>query len=203
MAFVEIDGSLYNGGMVRPASLYLSYEDFLDTERTSDLKHEWLDGVVYAMAGGSIEHARLAANMTAALKQALVTCEVFSSDVMLFVRATKLSTYADVAVVCGAVESQKVERDGRTLGEALLNPTVIVEVLSDSTEDYDRGEKFHHYMMIPSLQNYVLISQDEAKIEVFRRPERGRWDHGVTRAGETLVIAGRTIRVDDVYRRAG
>ncbi|HEX3763869.1 MAG TPA: Uma2 family endonuclease [Kofleriaceae bacterium] len=187
--------------MVRPAASYVSYEDFLDAERTGDLKHEWLDGVVYAMAGGTVEHARLAANLTAALKQTLTSCEVFSSDVMLFVRATRLSTYADV--VCGAVDSQKVERDGRILGEALLNPTVIVEVLSDSTEDYDRGEKFHHYMMIPSLQNYVLVSQDEAKIEVFRRPERGRWEHAVARAGETLVIAGRTIRVDDVYRRAG
>lgn len=189
--------------MVRPAALYVSYEDFLDAERKSDLKHEWLDGIVYATAGGTIEHARLAANMTAALKQALTTCEVFSSDVMLFVRATKLSTYVDVAVVCGAIESQKVERDGRVLGEALLNPTVIVEVLSGSTEDYSRGEKFHHYMMIPSLQSYVLVAQDEAKIEVFRRPERGRWDHAVARAGETLVIAGGTIRVDDVYRRAG
>jgi Uma2 family endonuclease len=189
--------------MVRPAALYISYEDFLDTERSSDLKHEWLDGVVYAMAGGTIEHARLAANMTAALKHALATCEVFSSDVLLFVRATRFSTYADVAVVGGAVDAQKVERDGRILGEALLNPTVVVEVLSDSTENYDRGEKFHHYMMIPSLQNYVLVSQDEAKIEVFCRPERGRWEHGVARAGETLVIAGRTIRVDDVYRRAG
>lgn len=105
--------------MVRPAPFYLSYEDFLDAERKSDVKHEWLDGVTCAMAGGSIEHARLAANMIAALRQALASCEVFSSDVMLFVRATRLSTYADVAVVCGAVDSQKVERDGRTLGEAL------------------------------------------------------------------------------------
>ena len=169
----------------------------------SDLKHEWLDGVVYATSGSTVEHARLAANMTAALKRALVTCEVFSSDVMLFVHATKLSSYADVAVVCGEVDSQKVERDGRILGEALLNPTVIVEVLSDSTEGYDRGEKFHHYVMIPSLQNYVLVSEDEAKIEVFRRPARGRWEHGVARAGEKLVIAGRMIRVEDVYRRAG
>jgi len=75
--------------------------------------------------------------------------------------------------------------------------------VSEAEKENDRGEKFHHYMMIPSLQDYVLVSQDEAKIEVFRRPERGRWEHGVARAGETLAIAGRTIRVDDVYRRAG
>lgn len=86
-----------------------------------------------------------------------------------------LSTYADVTVVGGPVESQKVERNGRVLGEALLNPTVIVEVLSDSTAEYDRGEKFAHYMKLPSLKEYVLVSQDRARIEVFHKPERGHW----------------------------
>lgn len=185
--------------MVSPAPRWVSYEDFLEAEQRSDVKHEWLDGVVYAMAGGTVEHSRLAGNIHVALKNALAGCEVFQADVMLFVRASKLSTYADVTVVCGAIDAQKVERDGRLLGEALLNPTVIVEVLS---EDYDRGEKFHHYMMIPSLQEYVLVSQEEPKIEVFRRPERGRWEHVIARAGETLVISGRALRVDDVYRRA-
>lgn len=188
--------------MVHPVSSYVSYEDFLDAERTSDVKHEWLDGVIYAMAGGSLEHSRLASNINSALKAALGHCEVFQSDAMLYVRATKLSTYADVTVVCSAVESQKVERNGRVIGEALLNPTVIVEVLSDSTEEYDRGEKFAHYMTIPSLQEYVIVSQQEPKIEVFRRPERGHWHHSVARVGETLEIAGRSISVDAIYRRA-
>ena len=188
--------------MVDVASSYISYEEFLEAEQRSDTKHEWLDGVIYAMAGGSLEHSRLARNIGAALRVALRSCDVFQSDAMTFVRATQLSTYADVAVVCGPVESQKIERNGRVVGEALLNPTVIVEVLSDSTEDYDRGEKFAHYMRIPSLKEYVLVSQGEARIEVFRRPERGHWVRDEAVAGCTIAIGSGQIHVDDVYRRA-
>ena len=188
--------------MVQAASPHVSYEDFLAAEQQSAVKHEWLDGVLYAMAGGTLEHSRLASNMNTALKTAHATCEVFQSDAMLFVRATQLSTYADVTLVCGPIESQKVERNGRVLGEALLNPTVIVEVLSDSTEDYDRGEKLAHYMRIPSLKEYVLVSQDTPRIEVFRRPERGHWAHETAGAGETLEIFGRSISVDDIYAKA-
>jgi Uma2 family endonuclease len=121
---------------------------------------------------------------------------------MLYVRTSKLSTYADVTIVGGAVESQKIERNGRVLGEALLDPTVLVEVLSDSTEDYDRGEKFAHYMTIPSLKEYVLVAQDEPRLEVLRRPERGHWQHVVARAGDTLEVCGHTLSVDAIYARA-
>lgn len=188
--------------MVQPAQPYVTYEDYLEAERETTTKHEWLDGVVYAMAGGTLEHSRLAMNMTAALKTALSKCEVFQSDAMLFVRATELSTYADGVIVCGGVESQKVERNGRVIGEALVNPTVIVEVLSDSTEEYDRGEKFAHYIRIHSLREYVLVSQDPPRIEVFRRPQRGHWHREQANAGETIQILGASIRVDEVYRRA-
>lgn len=180
----------------------VSYEDFLEAEGRSATRHEWLSGVVYAMAGGSLEHSRLAAALTSLLRAAHPGCEHFQSDAMIFVRATNLSTYADGVVVCGAVKSQKVERDGRVLGEALLNPTVLFEVLSDSTEAYDRGEKFAHYAAIPSLQEYVLVHQSEARIEVFRRPERGHWLREEARGGESVVVHGATLAVDDVYRRA-
>lgn len=185
--------------MVQPASRHLSYEQYLEAEDKGPDKHEWLAGVVYDHAGGTLEHSRLAVNMATALKRADGGCEVFQSGAMLFVRATQLSTRADVSIVCGPVESQKIERNGRTLGEALLNPTVIVEVLSDSTEDYDRGEKFAHYMRIPSLKEYVLVSQDRSKIEVFRRPERGHWSHEQAGPGEKVEVLGRAIAVDDVY----
>jgi Uma2 family endonuclease len=188
--------------MVSPAPRYVTYEEFLEAEQRSETKHEWLDGVVYDMAGGTVEHSRLAGNIHVALKNALGHCEVLQADLMLFIRAAQLSTYADVTVVCGPLDIQKVERNGRILGEALVNPTVIVEVLSDSTEDYDRGEKFLHYTKFPSLKEYVLISQDPPRIEVRRRPERGHWEHVVARAGETIIIGGATISVDDVYRRA-
>lgn len=189
--------------MVSPAPSYVTYEDFLEAEQKSETKHEWLDGVVYAMGGGSLEHSRLAANIGAALRAALSGCDVFQSDAMVFIAAARLSTYADVAIVCGAVEAKRVERNGRVIGEALLNPTVLVEVLSPSTAAYDRGEKFAHYMTLPSLKEYVLVSQDEPEIEVFRRPDgAGHWEHTVSRAGERITIGGREIAVDDVYRRA-
>ncbi len=169
----------------------------------SPTKNEWLDGMVYAMAGGSLEHSRLAMNLTAVLKASFAKCEVFQSDAMIFVRATNLATYSDGVVVCGGVESQKVERNDRIIGEALLNPRVIVEVLSDSTEQYDRGEKFAHYMRIPTLQVYVLVSQDTPRIETFRRPERGHWQREEARTGASIQIGEVAVAVDDVYRRAG
>jgi hypothetical protein len=88
------------------------------------------------------------------------------------------------------VESQKIERNGRVLGEALINPTAIVEVLSDSTEDYDRGEKFAHYIRVPSLKEYVLVAPSIARIEVFRKPERGHWVREEAGAGATVQILG-------------
>lgn len=188
--------------MVHPAPSYVSYEQYLEAEIAGDEKHEWHDGVVYAMAGGSLEHSRLAGNIHAVLKAALGGCEVFQSDAMLFVRARQLSTYADVSVVCGPIESQKVERNGRVIGEALLNPTILVEVLSPSTEEYDRGEKFGHYMTLPSLRDYVLIAQESPRIEVFRRPAQGHWVHVVARSGGHVEIGGKLVAVDDVYRRA-
>ena len=188
--------------MVQAGAAYVTYEEYLGAEQKSATKHEWLDGVIYAMAGGTLEHSRLAGNIHAALKTGHSNCEVFQSDAMIFVRATQLSTYADVTVVCGPIESQKVERNGRVLGEALLNPTAIVEVLSDSTEDYDRGEKFAHYMRIPSLKEYVLVSQDARKIEVFRRPERGHWSHEQAGAGQSIPILGRPCLVDEIYDKA-
>lgn len=187
--------------MIQAAESYVAYEDYLEAEQRSNLKHEWLDGVIYAMAGGTLEHSRLAGNVHAALKSALARCELFQSDAMLYIRATVLSTYADVTIVCGAIEAQKVERNGKILGEALINPTVIVEVLSDSTEEYDRGEKFAHYMSIHSLKEYVLVSQDTPRIEVFRRPKRGHWQRDEARAGETIQILDARIRVDEIYRK--
>ena len=178
---------------------YVSYEDYLEAEQASVLKHEWLDGVVYAMGGGSIEHGRLAANMLAVLKNALAgECVVYSADVAIYIRETRFSTYPDGSVTCGPLE---VHRGEQGIGEALLNPVLIVEVLSDSTEKYDRGEKFAHYMRVPTLREYVLVSQGEPCIDVFRRPKRGHWRHEVARAGDTLGLRGRTIAVDDIYRK--
>lgn len=181
----------------------VSYEDYLAAEETSDIKHEWLDGLVYDMSRGTPEHARLTVNVAAALRTALKgTCAVYSSDAMLFVRETSLSTYADVSATCGSVETHRVVKNGRALGEAITNPTLVVEVLSEATEDYDRGEKFGHYMRIPALKEYVLVSQDEPRVEVFRRPDGGgHWQHEVATAGQTIVLHGCAILVDDIYAK--
>ena len=114
---------------------------------------------------------------------------------MLYIAETKFSTYADAVVVCGSLATFRVAK----LGEAITNPTLLVEVLSESTEKYDRGEKFAHYMNIASLKEYVLVSQEERRIEVFRRPERGHWSFEVAKAGETLNLHGRPISIDAVY----
>lgn len=190
---------------MRPVTeVYVTFEDFVASEQGGETKHEWVDGLVYAMAGGTVEHGRLATKMTATLTAKLAgRCTVYSSDVMLYVRETNLATYPDGSVVCGSVDVQRVVRNGKVIGEAVTNPKVIVEVLSDSTESYDRGEKFAHYMRLPSLEAYVLVSQDQRRIEVFRRPEagRGHWVPEVNGGGDEVSLLDAIVRVDDVYAR--
>jgi Uma2 family endonuclease len=179
----------------------ISYEDYLEAEQQNDIKHEWLDGHVYAMSRGTPEHARLSMNVGAALRTALKgECTVYSSDAMLFARETSLSTYADASVTCGAVETHRVVKNGRALGEAITNPAVIVEVLSEGTQAYDRGEKFAHYLRIPSLEEYVLVSQSEQRVDVLRRPTSGgHWEEEVATAGQSIELHGATIPLDDIY----
>lgn len=185
----------------QPSQAYVSFEDYVLAEQTSDGKHEWLDGVIYALAGGSVEHGRLATKLTAALTARLAgRCTVLSSDVMIYVRPANLATYPDGSVVCGPLDVQRVVRNDKVIGEAITNPSLILEVLSDSTEGYDRGEKFAHYMQLGSLTEYVLVSQAERRIEVFRRPAgRGHWAQVIARAGDTVTLCGQLVRVDEIY----
>jgi len=180
---------------------YVTFEDYVAQEQGNEVKHEWLDGVVYAMAGGTIEHGRLATKVAAALTAKLAgRCTVLSSDVMVYIRETNLATYPDGSVVCGPIDAQQVVRNGKVVGEAITNPTVIVEVLSDSTESYDRGEKFAHCMRLASLKEYVLVSQRDRRIEVLRRPSgRGHWERVVGEAGSTITVQGVTLAVDEIY----
>lgn len=189
--------------MVHPAARpYITLADYFANEPSGDEKHEWFDGAVYAMSRGTPEHARLSARMVRALGNALaVDCEVYSSDMMLYVTEVKLSTYADGSVVCGPLETLIVKRDGKSLGEAVTNPTVIVEVLSSSTERYDREEKFAYYQRLPSLQEYVLVSQSQRRIEVYRRPRNNedRWPCEVGQTGQSITVHGATLEVDAIY----
>lgn len=169
----------------RAKDAYVSYAEYLDIEEKSSTRHEWLDGAVYDTPGGTPTHAGLAAAVITALSQQLAgkRCRVFSGDLRILVLATRLSTYPDVGVVCGKLES---DPESPT---AVTNPTVLVEVHSDSTEAYDRGEKFAHYRRIPSLREYVLLAQTKPSIEVFRKNDAGMWVLAVDAgAGETASL---------------
>ena len=180
-----------------PAQKKMTYAEYLVFEEGSVEKHEFFDGEVFAMAGGTLEHAARAAAFTAALVKALGDrpCRVFSS-VRVRITATGLTTYPDLSVACG-----KAEMDAGD-SHALVNPVLIVEVLSDSSEAYDRGEKAAHYRHIPSLREYVLVSQHRPRIEVYRRNEAGRWELYEYERGASCELAsvGASMSVDDVYR---
>ena len=178
----------------------MSYAEYLERERTSATKHEYLRGEVFAMAGSTLEHGRLAARMTHLIASGIGQrpCEAFSSDAKVRVDETDLSTYPDVTLICGRIERSPTDP------EAAINTVVLVEVLSDSSEAYDRGEKFAHFRRLGSLQEYVLVSQKEPRVEVFRRTTGGRWELGEAGAGERVVLEsiGVEFAVDDVYASA-
>ncbi|MDQ3265771.1 MAG: Uma2 family endonuclease [Myxococcota bacterium] len=182
---------------MRAPSHRYTWDDYLRVEETSSTRHEFFSGEIYAMAGGTVEHAELCVNLTATLRNGLQgrPCRVFSSDLMVRVRATGLGTYPDASVVCG-----ELELDPDSKRRTLLNPTALFEVLSSSTEDYDRGAKLEHFQQLPSLQEYVLLSSRERLIEVFRRSEGG-WVRTQARTGEALQLESVSCRlaVDDLY----
>ncbi|HVE81215.1 MAG TPA: Uma2 family endonuclease [Myxococcales bacterium] len=157
--------------MSAPAHRWIDWKTYLELEAESNLKHEYRDGEMIAMGGGTPQHAALAASVSRELGVQLRggSCLVYSSDLKIRVRATGLCTYPDLSVVCG---KRELDPDSKIV---VLNPTVLVEVLSDSTEAYDRGEKYENYRQIDSLREYVLVSHREKLIEVFRRGEDGRW----------------------------
>lgn len=188
--------------MVQAAtSSYLPFEDYAERElgrEPSSPKHEWVQGVVYAMSRGTPEHGRLTARVTIALGQLLTRgCEVYSADTMLFVEAVDLATYADASIVRGTAQTREVKKNQRSLGHAITNPTVIVEVLSESTERYDRDGKFQAYQRIASLEEYVLVSQDVQRVEVFRR--RDGWQGEAAGLGETIAIHAVPIPASVLY----
>lgn len=176
-----------------------SMDEYVQLERHANFKHEYLDGQIWAMTGGTPEHARLASSLGAAIISQLRgrPCAVFSSDARVRVAATGLDTYPDLTIVCGQEERDPEDK------LALANPVVLVEVTSESSEAYDRGEKFEHYKRIPTLAEFVVVSHRAPTIEVFRRQPDGTWGKAdEARAGGTVVLAsiGCRLDVDDVYR---
>lgn len=182
----------------RPVHHRYSFAEYLALEESSNVKHEYFGGEIYGMAGGTPDHAALAMSFGAALLQHLKgrPCRVFSSDLRIRVLATGLVTYPDVTVVCGPLER---DPESRT---TVLNPVLVAEVLSDGTEDYDRGEKLEHYKRIPLLKECVLISHREPRVEVWRRDVGDVWvlEQAGAGGGVRLECLGCEVATDDLYR---
>ncbi len=173
------------------------YADYLRLEEDSAVRHEFLDGEIYAMAGGTPEHAALAMSVGTALGRRIESgpCHVFSSDLRVRVLQTGLATYPDLTVVCGPTER---DPDSRT---TVTNPTVVVEITSESTEDYDRNGKLDHYRQIPSLRAYVIVSHREPRLDLWQRAPGGPWQMVSFGKGESPSVEaiGCTLSVDQIY----
>ena len=180
---------------------YLSPQQYLEIERKALDKSEYFSGQMFAMAGASREHNVIVGNIVGEVRERLKgkPCETYPSDMRVLVSATGLYTYPDATVACGEPEFA----DGHV--DILLNPLVIVDVLSDSTENYDRGAKFAQYQRIESLREYVLISQDKPQVERYSRQSDSRqWlyekSDGLT-AGVTLHALGFPLPLSEIYAR--
>jgi Uma2 family endonuclease len=156
--------------MATPALKGLTEEEYLAIERAAELKSEFFDGEMFAMAGASPPHVLITSNVTRELGNQLRhrPCRVYPSDLRVKVRKTGLYTYPNVVVVCGEQRFNDLKK------YTLLNPTLIIEVLSSTTEAYDRGEKFEHYRQLESLKEYVLIAQDRHRVEWYLRQAQGK-----------------------------
>ena len=153
----------------QPTTL-LSPDEYLELERKAEFKSEYFQGEMFAMAGATRQHGLIVTNLVRELSQQLTRpCEVYSSDLRLRVSPSGLYPYPDVMVVCGEPQFADDQKD------TLLNPNLIVEVLSDSTRDYDRGRKFQHYRALPTLREYLTIDQDTPQVERYTRQPQDRW----------------------------
>jgi Uma2 family endonuclease len=175
--------------------VHYSYAEYLALENHATVRHEYLDGEIYAMAGGSPDHAALAAAVIALLAPQLPSgCRLFTSDLRVRIVDTGLSTYPDAAVVCGATERASDD------GLAVVNPVLVVEVTSPSTEAYDRGDKLRHYKSLRSLREVLFVSHAESRLTLHRK-EGDAWTTLTAGPGEKLALASLSgeLAVDELY----
>jgi Uma2 family endonuclease len=175
--------------------LHYEYAEYLNSLAMSELKLEYCDGVIYAMAGGTRAHAQLSAAVIVALHRVLPkSCRLATSDMKVRVEASDLSTFPDVSVVCGEPTMASIDAN------AITNPTILVEVTSKGTEDYDRGDKLSHYKQLASLKVILFVSHRTRCITRVERTAKG-WDERDFRAGETFSVESPALQfsVDEVY----
>jgi Uma2 family endonuclease len=155
----------------QPQIAYITPEEYLAIEREAEYKSEYFNGEIFAMSGASPEHNQIVTNIVGELYAQFKKrpCRVYANDIRVKVSTTGLYTYPDVVAMCDKPRFDDEQKD------TLLNPTVIIEVLSDSTANYDRGEKFKHYRSLDSLVEYILIAQDECHIEHYVRQANNQW----------------------------
>jgi Uma2 family endonuclease len=187
--------------MAKKALDAYTYDEYLDIERASEEKFEYHDGMLVAMAGGTAKHGQIALNFGTELniffKAQKRSCSSLSSDVRVHIWTANKAYYPDVSVVCGPIEYSRKDK------QAITNPILVLEVLSETTMNLDYGVKFLNYRLLPSLQQYVLVSQSEAKVDVYSRQETG-WDlrtyEGLS-AQLQLPHLDCSISLADIYRR--
>ena len=173
-------------------------EEYLQLEEQSLGKHEFYKGEIFAMSGARVVHNIIAGNIFSELKQKLrgKSCQPFNSDQRIYIVANTLYTYPDISVVCGDIETKEDDELN------LLNPSVIVEVLSMGTRSYDRGDKFKLYREIPSLKDYIFVDSASVMIEVVRINTSGHWElEEYTEAGNTLLVKTLQLEIPvlDIY----
>ena len=184
--------------MAAQAKVRYTPQEYLAMERQAEGKSEYFQGEIFAMAGGSEEHNLIALNIASELRNQLKgkPCRVYPSAMRVWIPAYEKYTYPDVTVVCGQPQFQDEVRD------TLLNPTVIIEVLSPSTEKYDRGKKFERYKSLLSVTDYILVAQDEALLDHYARQPHDQWLLTTVRGRDSqLRIAniGCTLWLSEVY----
>jgi len=183
-----------------PQTAAVSVEEYFLLEDRANERHEYVDGELFLMAGGTPNHNRIMLNLAGALNAAFggVTCEAFAGDLRVQIKEHQQYAYPDVVVVCGQLELAKGRKD------TITNPVLSAEILSDSTRDYDRGSKFSMYRAIPSLHEYLVIEQRYVSVEYFSKEPDNTWrlreygERSATIAIESLQIA---LTLDDIYQR--
>lgn len=178
----------------------LTPRQYLDLERVVDTKHEFFHGETFAMSGASRNHNRINVNLARRLAEQFDNgpCEVFANDMRVKVESSGLYTYPDIAATCDQPKFEDMHVD------TLLNPQLLIETISESTEKYDRGSKFSQYRNIASLKDYVLVSQNDPRVEVFSRQEDGSWLMRVTDSlseSVTIPSTGTRLQMKDIYAR--